>query len=259
MAIKYTLKNYHNIRILILSLISLLILSNDLIFAQKEDENTKTGANDKTSPVILTDSTAADSASYPGSTFRRFFRQIQDSNYARAYRLRIKPDARFMNDLRSFTPDFLSENIHKEETLWQSFQRQFENIPQQYYVPLGVEVVQRYENEQRSMAVDGMTTLPKYNTGLRIPLSAIGDFLGVTEDLSPVLEYNLERRSEVVIVIYSVQARVIATVLNTVQPPGKYSIKWNGRDDNGRIMPPGDYVGEVRIGKLRYIRKRIKI
>jgi flagellar basal-body rod modification protein FlgD len=96
-------------------------------------------------------------------------------------------------------------------------------------------------------------------SGLQIPLSAIGAFLGLTEDVSPVISYSLESSAEVEVVVYSVQALVIRTLLTAKQYPGSYSITWDGKNDKGIIMPKGDYVAEVRIGKDRIVRKRIVV
>jgi flagellar hook assembly protein FlgD len=90
-------------------------------------------------------------------------------------------------------------------------------------------------------------------------MDAIGRFLGLTEDLSPTISYSLFETSHVEIVIYSVQANVIATIFSGRQVPGNYSYTWNGRNDRGMKMGSGDYVGEVRIGEKRYVRKRIYI
>jgi flagellar hook assembly protein FlgD len=52
-------------------------------------------------------------------------------------------------------------------------------------------------------------------------------------------------------------AVIIATMFDGIQSPGDFTYTWNGRDDSGRLLPVGDYVGEVRIGKEKLIRKRI--
>jgi len=84
---------------------------------------------------------------------------------------------------------------------------------------------------------------------MKVALGDIAQFFGLAEDVSPVIKYNLDFATEVQIVIYSVNASVVATLFDGHQPAGNYSITWNGRDDKGRKLPSGDYVAEVRIGK----------
>ncbi|MBR3090812.1 MAG: hypothetical protein IKH10_02320, partial [Bacteroidetes bacterium] len=83
--------------------------------------------------------------------------------------------------------------------------------------------------------------------------------LGIIEDTSPEIKYSLGMIADVEIVIYSVQAKVIATIFKGTQRPGSYKITWNQRDDKGKKMPYGDYIAEVRIGTDRFVRKRIVI
>jgi len=131
------------------------------------------------------------------------------------------------------------------------------NIPREFFIPTGNEVVQHEINRQMSMYIPGINNLSPY--GAKISFADIGSMFGLTEDVSPVITYRLDYYVEVEVVIYSIRAVVIATLFEGKQPPGPYKITWNGRDDNGRKMPRGDYIGEVRIGKERLIRKRIVI
>jgi flagellar hook assembly protein FlgD len=95
--------------------------------------------------------------------------------------------------------------------------------------------------------------------GLKIPLGAIGKLLGLVQDVSPKMAFELDYNAEVEIVIYSVQASVVATIFKGSKKPGYHTYTWNGRNDQGKKMPPGDYIGEIRIGNRKYIRKRIVI
>ncbi|MER3329064.1 MAG: FlgD immunoglobulin-like domain containing protein, partial [Candidatus Kapaibacterium sp.] len=63
--------------------------------------------------------------------------------------------------------------------------------------------------------------------------------------------------TEVEVVIYSIQAVVVATIFKGHLPPGSYQRTWTGRDENGRKLPPGDYIGEVRIKGENSYRKQI--
>ena len=116
-------------------------------------------------------------------------------------------------------------------------------------------IVQREVNLMRAFEVPYARTYNPY--GIRVPLSAIGQFLGLTEDYSGAIQFQVENYTEVEIVIYSIQAVVVATIFKGYLPAGTYERTWTGRDENGRKLAPGDYVGEVRIKGERSIRKRI--
>jgi flagellar hook assembly protein FlgD len=131
------------------------------------------------------------------------------------------------------------------------------DFPSEYYTPTGEQMTAQWDNIMRSQYVPFMQTIP--SAGIQVPLSAITTFLGLTEDVSPVIKYEIDFSDEVEIVIYSIQARVVRTMFKGNQTPGTYKFTWNGLDDYGRKMLTGDYIGEVRIGKSRYVRKHIQI
>ncbi len=211
----------------------------------------------KTSPVILPGNEGIDSV-HPGDIYNRIlFTKEQDSAYKRAMALRIPQECRLKSDFRKHCGS-LSTEAPQKETMWQSIERAF-RVPQKVYIPLGTEVVQRYEAIQRSQAVDGMTTLPRIGTGTQVSFEDIGRFFGLVEDVSPKIEYELNELCDVEIVIYSIQATEICTIVRKGETPGKHQITWNGRDDNGMKVAPGDYVAEVKAGKQRIKTKRIRI
>ena len=178
---------------------------------------------------------------------------FQDTNYSRALRIRVPQAVRFSNDLRMFT-QYLPTVGKKEYSPYERIRENLD-IPAEYFKPLAREVFQHDYALQQALTYNN-TTLYNPN-GLKIPMSLIGSLLGLVEDVSPVLKYNLDYRTHVQVVVYSMNAVIIATMFDGVQAPGDYTYTWNGRDDSGRVLPPGDYVGEVRIGKEKLIRKRI--
>jgi hypothetical protein len=131
-------------------------------------------------------------------------------------------------------------------------------IPSDIYTPLASEVTAHEYGQIMATSVPFVKTYNPYS-GFKISLNTIGRFLGLVEDLSPNLAYKIDYATNVEIVIYSLQAVVIATIFEGPQQPGSYKFTWNLRDDAGRKMPSGDYIGEIRIGKERYVRKRIYI
>ncbi len=140
---------------------------------------------------------------------------------------------------------------------WRIAKSTLADIPAEYFIPSGTEIVQ---HQLAMIASQQVPFVPSFQKGgLKIPLNAIGQIFGFAEDLSPTIKYSLDHHSDVEIVIYSVGAVVIATIFNGPQAPGYYKRTWNFRDDKGKRMPSGDYIAEVRIGTEKFLRKRILI
>ncbi|MHB8078102.1 MAG: LVIVD repeat-containing protein [Candidatus Krumholzibacteriia bacterium] len=48
--------------------------------------------------------------------------------------------------------------------------------------------------------------------------------------------------------IYDTRGRLLRTLADGTQPPGRHSIRWDGRDDRGRAMPTGMYLCRLTAG-----------
>ncbi|OGU61669.1 MAG: hypothetical protein A2X64_01485 [Ignavibacteria bacterium GWF2_33_9] len=180
----------------------------------------------------------------------------QDSLYKKFLSLNVTSRTLFNFNL-SLTEDAWNNILNNTSELpYQSALSSLNAVPSVAFIPTGVEMMNYQAN------LDAASYIPfvnKPNYGVRVPLRDIGVFLGLVEDTSPEIVYSLDGSNEVEIVIYSIQAKVIATLYKAIQRPGKFKITWNFRDDNGRLMPSGDYIAEVRIGNSKFIRKRIVI
>lgn len=130
-------------------------------------------------------------------------------------------------------------------------------IPQDWFIPSGQERTIYEYGLMQSQYVTGVQIYKPY--GVKVPLSSIASLLGLNEDISPWLEYDLDVETDVRVAVYNERALLVATIVNTTQSPGHYRYYWNGRDDTGKLLPKGDYIGEIRIGKTKYIRKRIRL
>lgn len=195
-----------------------------------------------------------DSTILPGS-YDLKFSPFQDSAYFSALKLNIPASTRFYHDMKLFSGDWKRMVQEKGPSLKELANKNIQDLPDDYFKPSPTQVAMHQYNIYQSQYVPYVQTMKPF--GMKVSLDAIGRFLGLTEDLSPTITYSLYETAHVEIVIYSVQANVIATIFSGRQVPGNYSYTWNGRNDRGRKMESGDYVGEVRIGKKRFIRKRI--
>ncbi|HYF03392.1 MAG TPA: FlgD immunoglobulin-like domain containing protein [Patescibacteria group bacterium] len=208
-----------------------------------------------TGDTLVSPRLVRDSIQLPGAGTTQFTPE-QDSAYARAMRLRLPAVPRFQLDAFLFAGTYQSEQEAYENSPYKIAERNLQ-LPDEVYQPSGEELTAHQYNIEQSMRVPFVNTMPRF--GLRIPMSAVGRFLGVTEDVTPTMRYVVEYAMAVEVVVYSTQAVIIATVFKAPQSPGRYEVTWNGRDDKGRRMPTGDYIGEVRLSDGRTIRKRIEI
>lgn len=187
------------------------------------------------------------------------FTPLQDSAYIRSLRaksLNISSDAIFYADIKLLESEILLlkkiDVITNAEILRRNTQ-----LPVESLQPSAVEKTLYQFNIMQSQYIPFVRT---YNFfGPKIPFSTIGSLLGLVEDVSPVLKYTLDYEDEVRIVIYSERAIIIRVLFEGKQYAGQYQILWDGKDNYGTQMRRGDYIGEIRIGENKLIRKRIRI
>jgi hypothetical protein len=184
------------------------------------------------------------------------FTPEQDSAYKKALNSRLPKEI-----LLKETLDFIEINMEINRLLrdspWMIARRNLASIPSEYFKADPVEIVHRQQMIQDAQYVPFVQTLPR--AGFQVTPQEVGKLLGLIEDRTATIKYTLDHTTEVEIVIYSINAKVVATIFKGVQTPGSYQRTWNGRDDNGKQLPPGDYIGEVRIGSYRYVRKIIEL
>jgi hypothetical protein len=212
-------------------------------------------AQNKVKTIVATDTTKP---ILPSDTVKRIgntFTAMQDTIYQRALRMRISANSRFWNDIRlygRFSKLPTNEDLTYAEILNRNMQ-----IPAEFYLPNPQEVALNQYAINQSTFVPGL--LQHRNPGMQIAISDILSIFGLTEDVSSVVRYQLLEPCFVEIVVYSMQAKVIRTILQAEQAIGTYEVTWNGKNDAGVRMPLGDYVSEVRLLQCngRIFRKRI--
>ncbi len=185
------------------------------------------------------------------------FSEVQDSAFYTALNLKIPTGSRLEYDLALSESAWQLQKTIEKGSPWHLAINSLRSIPREFFTPDPVDVYNHQFNIQQSLSVPYMNTYSPY--GLKIPLSSIGKLIGLVQDVSPKMSFEIDYNAEVEIVVYSVQASVIATIFKGAKKPGYHTYTWNGRNDQGKKMPPGDYIGEIRIGNRKYIRKRIVI
>jgi hypothetical protein len=253
------------VSLLIILMVSL--VSTDLCIAVDKDSTNKVDLSKKNKftpfQYNAKDSSAIkdnqnDDNEKPGKRYLRDHTPFQDSAYYKAMRIRIPAAVRLSNDLHTMQYNWAQVKNLAQEQPWESAQRNL-NIPAEFFKPDPIEVVNRREMLQRAQYVPYINTLPPENPTLSASLSTIGRMLGIIEDVTPEIKFSIDYTDEIEITIFSIQASAVATIFKGELSPGSYKYVWNLRDDFGKAMPAGDYIAEVRVGKIKYFRKRIQI
>ena len=66
--------------------------------------------------------------------------------------------------------------------------------------------------------------------------------------MTTAIRYELPQAGQVVVQVYNLAGQEILQLVNNVQPAGRYAINWNGRDQQGRVVPSGVYVCRLQAG-----------
>jgi len=182
------------------------------------------------------------------------YKRLQDSIYRKLLDLNVTARSLFYFNLTLTDETWNAITRSNANLPYQAALQSLATVPPSAFAPTGTEQVAFESNLEAAQNIPGIAP---HRYGLKIPLRDIGEFFGLVEDVSPEIKYTLDAADDIEIVIYSIQAKVVATLFKGRQVPGSYQITWNFRDDNGRRLPSGDYIGEVRIGNVKFIRKRI--
>jgi hypothetical protein len=185
------------------------------------------------------------------------FSKLQDSVYELDTRIRLNSLFWLKRGLTLSESQWTNYLFNLEHNPTNAFTNSISKMPSNIFAPLPSEVVQYQIGKINALSIPTVTTYTEDLTHFN--LRSIGLLLGIVEDVSPEIKYTLAITADVEVVIYSVSAKLIATIFTGTQKPGKYNFYWNGKDDAGKKMPFGDYIAEVRIGSERFVRKRIVI
>ncbi len=187
------------------------------------------------------------------------FTPEQDSAYYRAIRLHLPPDLRFQLDLLALRRYWLEYQEQQQRSLTATIRSHLQ-LPDTTWLPTPQELVQYQYNLAQARMIPSVTMqqFPGL-TGLTIPLQTIAQFLGIAADTEPEISFRLRSYANVEVAVYSPQAKKIATIVRGMKAPGRYTIRWNGRTDQGYPVPSGEYVLEVRVSGAQdqFVRRKL--
>ncbi len=73
------------------------------------------------------------------------------------------------------------------------------------------------------------------------------------------INYSLTVKTKIRIEIYNSSGQEIATLINGIQNPGWYSVKWNGKDNKGNNCPAGIYFYRLESEEYQATKKMVKM
>jgi len=71
------------------------------------------------------------------------------------------------------------------------------------------------------------------------------------------ISYNLPHSSRITITIYDLLGQKVITLFDGYKAAGSYSLKWDGKNESGHIVPCGIYVYKLEAGKVTQDKKMI--
>ena len=71
------------------------------------------------------------------------------------------------------------------------------------------------------------------------------------------IRYTLDAPCQTLLQLCDLSGRIVRTLVNSQQKPGRYSIHWHGEDDRGRLLAKGVYFCRLRAGDYEAIEKLV--
>jgi hypothetical protein len=72
---------------------------------------------------------------------------------------------------------------------------------------------------------------------------------------STIIAYAIPSTEKVVIKVYDLMGREIRSLINEEKSAGNYSVEWNGRNNNGLMVPSGVYLYRITAGNINLTKK----
>ena len=74
-----------------------------------------------------------------------------------------------------------------------------------------------------------------------------------------VIQFDVAKRTEMNISVYNLLGQRVKTLLNKNMAAGTYTLKWNGRDDTGSMLPSGMYFYELKSPLFTSVKKLVLV
>ena len=74
-----------------------------------------------------------------------------------------------------------------------------------------------------------------------------------------MIQFDVAKRTEMNISVYNLLGQRVKTLLNKNMETGTYTLKWNGRDDTGSMLPSGMYFYELKSPLFTSVKKLVLV
>jgi len=71
------------------------------------------------------------------------------------------------------------------------------------------------------------------------------------------VRYTLNAEHHTLIQVCDITGRIVRTLVNTTQKPGRYTVNWDAKDNSGRMIASGVYICRFTAGNYRHNTKLI--
>jgi hypothetical protein len=68
--------------------------------------------------------------------------------------------------------------------------------------------------------------------------------------VSTAIRYELSQTGQVMLQVYNLAGQEVLQLVNNIQPAGRYTINWNGRDQQGQVVSSGVYICRLQAGGI---------
>ena len=73
------------------------------------------------------------------------------------------------------------------------------------------------------------------------------------------IQYELPVNNPVRLSVYNLIGQEIKVLIDAYQEPGKYTVRWNGADEDGKKVPSGIYMFKIETGLFVQTRKMLLV
>jgi len=114
-----------------------------------------------------------------------------------------------------------------------------------------IETLENFSNEFTEASASNQTLTPQ---NFDISQNYPNPFNPVT-----TIRYQLPEERWVTLRIYNVLGQLVRTLVDQQQPAGYYTVRWSGRDNNGRLLSSGIHFYRLQAGEYVVTRKMLFI
>ena len=71
------------------------------------------------------------------------------------------------------------------------------------------------------------------------------------------IKYCLPGKTNILLEVIDHKGRKVKVLVNEVKEPGKYTVVWNGRNNDNNLVASGFYICKIKAGKFISIKKML--